>query len=745
MSFAENELYFCSEGDIITGEGDSGIRLEMDRADLNDSGAPADCDANVTVALTPQAPEEAVDASSTVAEESQKSTPAFSKQFQFICFFAGGGMGRIAKAKDTVFDRVVAVKSLHEKYRDDPQAIRAFLEECRLNARLDHPSIVPVYAIGRDDADGGWQVAMKLINGTSLTDFISSTRKSYDAGRVNARQEYHALNSRLESFLKICEVIGYCHSRGIVHGDIKPENILIGQFGELYVMDWGCAQPAGSVPQRLNGTPNYLPPEFLQNRRITTQIDVYSLGMLLFELTTLQRGRNPNLSEKNLDPARVNVAAPESYRNCLPGMKFPFALRAIIRKAVAPDPSQRYRSVSDLAADVRHFIYDEEVGAAPDSLLGKLFRTIYRHRIRTLLIAGTLFALLCGWGVYVRYEANRRELLREQETMRRLRLQSYTDMLATALEKNFLLSQAQLLLFADNLIEDMQENPQITSKFYDSEDFHHPESAPPGMQKSEYYPEPISLSHMVRIQPETPPEVRQNLLDPDHFASICNKIICYDLSSHRINEARGIHRILLSERNLLHRLFVDWQDGTRYSYPGTGDTPGNGAPRFSRFSADQPSDNRSIVWSNPYSGTDGRHQINCRYPMYDAKDRFLGTAGLELRLEKVLAPLILAHIADPIHELYFIDRRNNIIAADSGRLLLPDSDGRLSNGRSAARIAELAAELRRRNLQQFEADLDGRSCFVSGSEIGIVDGLLLQLIDSEAMKNHHHEDIRLPK
>ena len=469
--------------------------------------SPAGDEMDVTVVLENKEKSEAFFPESGALPENRD--PSFAERFQFICAFASGGVGEVSKAKDTLFDRVVAVKTLNAKFRDDPGAVRAFIEECRLNARLDHPSIVPVYAMAQGE-DGYWQVAMKLINGSSLNSFIVKLRASYDGRTVTPREVHLALASRLEYFLKICEVIDYCHSRGIVHGDIKPENILLGQYGEVYVMDWGCARLAGSVPERLNGTPNYLPPEFLRTRVVTPQVDVYSLGMVLFEMVTLRRGVSDGSEVGNL--SRCNISEVGHCRHYLPEVKISRAARAIIARAVHPDPAQRYGSVRELADDVRHLIYDEEVSAAPDNPVQKLFRMIYHNRIKTILIVGTLFLALCGWLFLVYDHANRLEQERSVNLTHRLQLQSYTDDLAAAVAHNFVLVQAQLLLFADNLIEDMQEPVEQDSRFYDNSAFRSPETSPPGMIRAASYSYPINLDYMVRLLsptwPAPPPILR---------------------------------------------------------------------------------------------------------------------------------------------------------------------------------------------------------------------------------------------
>lgn len=138
----------------------------------------------------------------------------------------------------------------------------------------------------------------------------------------------------------------------------------------------------------------------------------------------------------------------------------------------------------------------------------KLFRIVYRNRIRTLLVLGALFAFLGGWLFYSYYRASEQERIHTRALTQQLRFQSYTDRQAAAVEKKFLLAQTQLLLFSDNLIEEMARPHEADAAFYDNEQYKSPETSPPGMQDSEYYPNPVNLRHMVRIPAERPEAVR---------------------------------------------------------------------------------------------------------------------------------------------------------------------------------------------------------------------------------------------
>ena len=671
-------------------------------------------------------------------EQEQINAPEFASRFQFICNYAAGGVGVVSKAKDVVFDRVVAVKALNDTLKDDPRAIGSFLYESRLNANLDHPSIVPVYALGKG-RDGRWECVTKFIHGSSLNAFIDRIREKYDSRKINNLQEHRALVSRLEYFLKICEAVEYCHSMKIVHGDLKPDNILMGKFGELYLMDWGCAKETGSKPDQISGTPNYLPPEYLREKTVTPQIDIFALGMILFEMTTLRRGKQECSGKQSDDCTCRVVFDPKNYVHYQTKLKISPRIKAVIYKAVNPDPAERYQTVGELSADVRHFIYDEEVSAAPDNLIQKLFRKIYRNRMKTVLITGGIFLLLSAGLFFSYYRANRAEQRHSADTMRRLTLQTYTDYLATNLEKRFLTTQAQLLLFADNLLEDTLENNPRTSRFYDSALYRNPRTSPPGMIRSAYYPNPINLSHMVRTLPDQQKEPGMKLRDPKEYVYICNKILLYDLFSHNTNDTRDIHNELLSKENRIQRLYIKWADGTRYSYPGTYDDPATSAYRNRWDQEINFGVNRKIFWSAPYRGVTGTHRIACRYPLFTPQNKFLGLAGIETRLEKMLEPLILANQADPVHELYLLTGHGTALYIAHGKVELIDKQNTPANALSLPELDQLHAKLKANNMRQIEDIIRNEPYYISGIHIPALDAVLLQMISAAAMENHNHE------
>lgn len=209
-----------------------------------------------------------------------------------------GGIGEVFTATDTELHRVVALKRLQDKCANDPASQRRFLLEAEVTARLEHPGVVPVHSLFRDDSDRPCY-SMRFIQGRTLADAI----KAYHAGPTDPV----AFRRLLQSFIQVCETIAYAHSRGVIHRDLKPQNIMLGQFGETLVVDWGLAKVVGRGEDERSthseatlrpvgdgsgdetemgsavGTPAYMSPEQAAGRWdvINAVSDVYSLGAVL--------------------------------------------------------------------------------------------------------------------------------------------------------------------------------------------------------------------------------------------------------------------------------------------------------------------------------------------------------------------------------------------------------------------------------------------------------------------------------
>ncbi|MBX2797037.1 MAG: protein kinase [Myxococcales bacterium] len=325
-----------------------------------------------------------------------------------------GAMGQVLIAKDEGLDRVVAIKELHPELADNGRVRQRFYKEAQVTARLDHPSIVPIY--GLVQSERGLAYAMKLVSGTTLEAYLDEAREQWRTQRRDGGT--HSLSARLERFLKVCGAVAYAHQRGVVHRDLKPENIMVGTFGEVLVMDWGIAKLLGEGEDAqglfhtrssrkfhgtqfgsLLGTPRYMSPEQARgaNDTLDERSDQYALGLILSEVVTLKPAIDPFLSlEECLDWARAARLQPMKHLHRRG--RIPRELKAIVAKATQRDPQRRYASVEALADDVRRFLRDESVLAKPDNPLQSLVRWVGRNRglVLVMLLLSLLATVLVG-------------------------------------------------------------------------------------------------------------------------------------------------------------------------------------------------------------------------------------------------------------------------------------------------------------------------------------------------------------
>jgi serine/threonine-protein kinase len=343
-------------------------------------------------ATGPDGPDEAAAAGH---EDLESAELTFESRLTGLRFHAEGGLGQVFEAHDTRLGRPVALKRIQARHAHRDDQIRRFDREARITARLDHPGIVPVHAAGRS-ADGRPCYVMRFVRGESLKSAI----RQFHAG---AGADPLALRQLLGRFIDVCEAVAYAHSRGVVHRDLKPDNVMLGAYGETLVVDWGLAKvqagpgdTVGDTPPPADdagsetltgtilGTPAYMAPEQAAGRTeaIGPASDVYSLGATLYELLT---GQAPF---PNIDLLAVQDGRFPRPRAVRPGV--PPALEAVCLKAMALRPADRYDTPLALAGDVERWLADEPVGAYPEPAAARAWRWVRRHRT----LAATAAALV---------------------------------------------------------------------------------------------------------------------------------------------------------------------------------------------------------------------------------------------------------------------------------------------------------------------------------------------------------------
>lgn len=273
---------------------------------------------------------------------------------------AVGGMGKVFLAKDQIIDREIALKVLHEGMEADNDLYRQFVDEARITGLLEHSNIVPVHSLGINK-EGRVCFTMKFVDGDSLLEVIEQISK----GNPDYL-DYYTQFMRLRIFRKICDAVAFAHSKNIVHRDIKPENIMIGDYGEVLLMDWGIAKfmdaeervksgksvdlvsPTQTVDGVIKGSPAYMSPEQARGEMADydQRSEVFLLGATLYHLITLK----PPYYNEDVH-VMVEMAEKADYVSpgkAAPEEQIPDELSHIIEKAMHLEKDQRYQKVEDL-------------------------------------------------------------------------------------------------------------------------------------------------------------------------------------------------------------------------------------------------------------------------------------------------------------------------------------------------------------------------------------------------------------
>ncbi len=255
-------------------------------------------------------------------------------RYRLIQQIARGGMAAIWRAQDTLLDRFVAVKVLHPQFADDPEFLERFRREARAAARLSHPNIVPIYDVGEDN--GAPYIVMELVEGGNLKDRIRHAAPLADS-------EIRQIGATLAVALE------YAHRKGLIHRDVKPQNVLLGEDGRPRLTDFGIAQAMASSgltrTGAVMGSVHYIAPELIRSRQASAQSDIYSLGVVLYEMAT---GRVPFQADTDMAVALAHIEETPAAPRALNARIAP-ELENVIQRALAKSPEMRFGSAADLA------------------------------------------------------------------------------------------------------------------------------------------------------------------------------------------------------------------------------------------------------------------------------------------------------------------------------------------------------------------------------------------------------------
>ena len=550
-----------------------------------------------------------------------------------------GAMGEVVRAFDPTLQREVALKSLQPRFADDPPSVERFVEEAQLSARLDHPGIVPVYR--RYDTPGAPPAySMKVVSGRTLRAWLEPVRQRAEAGKPQPAET--ALAARLELFCLLCEPIAFAHRQGVLHRDLKPDNVMVGHWREVYVMDWGVAriigQPAPAEADQSVGTPAYLSPEQAraENAALDGRSDLYTLGVLLYELSTLRRARRNVKGPMVLAAARGHIDPVEPL-----GEPVSRELRAVIKKATAPAVADRYRDVDSLVADVRRVLRGEEVEALPDGPTQRLGRAVARHRERVaaalgalLLLGVAVLALLVSLGLVVRDLDRTRAADRSTA---QLALGGFCEDRARALDRQLLRHEGLLRGLAATTSAALR-NLDGDAPVFLSGDWSAPGAGPPDLARSVVYGGPASWLHADLVTApgfdSTAGAARLTTLASlrDAFAEVL--VQSGELGAVDPAAARDV---LFTQGAPAVWAYVATADGALAGFPGVGSYPPDYDPR-SRPWYHEALSRHAPGWGRPYVDESGLGLlVSCGMPLRDDRGALVAVAALDVTVKRLVA------------------------------------------------------------------------------------------------------------
>ena len=324
-----------------------------------------------------------------------------------------GGMGRILVAYDLFLKREVAIKELHPDVAEDDNIVRRFIGEAEITAQLEHPGVVPIYRL-EQGSDGLPYYTMKMIKGETLQNLI----KAY-----HRKPNRETLLNLIRRLVSVAKTIGFAHSKGVIHRDLKPANVMIGEYGETLVMDWGLAkpynhfkdEPCTSIVYQTNqsrpeltmvgaiiGTPAFMSPEqaIAAENIVGPLSDVFSLGTVLYYLLTGQTAFSGRSTQEVLEKVRACNPIPPSHIK----PHVPHGLDAICLKAMAKLPENRYQGASEFADDLCRWLDGGPVSAEGPSTWSRIRWWVVRQRTLVVSVLCTMFLSVTltsvGWWLF---------------------------------------------------------------------------------------------------------------------------------------------------------------------------------------------------------------------------------------------------------------------------------------------------------------------------------------------------------
>lgn len=293
--------------------------------------------------------------------------------YQILQSIGKGGMGEVFLAYDTTCGRRIALKKIRPDLSEHKQLYNRFVREARITSQLIHPAIIPIYAIHTEETSAYY--TMPYVEGSTLKQLLRTARKRERKGE-KLDHLVESIPALIRIYLSICQAVAYAHSKKVLHRDLKPENIIVGQYGQIVILDWGLAKlikngqasdsdseesqdETSDIHQlthigKVVGTVAYMAPERALGQAANFQTDIYSLGVILYQLLTLKHPfKRESLKEFRLNIHKEKLIDPNEIA---PYRDVPRSLSRVVMKCLAPQPDQRYHTVDQLVYDLENYI-----------------------------------------------------------------------------------------------------------------------------------------------------------------------------------------------------------------------------------------------------------------------------------------------------------------------------------------------------------------------------------------------------
>lgn len=587
--------------------------------------------------------------SSIPALEKDVKLPDIHDNFVLKDKIAEGAQGVVWTGFDKSLKRDIIVKTA--KSGDDGELSKDnnfFVSEARIMAQLDHPAIAPIYGMFSDSTER-LHLTMKHIHGRTLKDYLKGITILYQQDGVGKYAEKDSILTRIEYLIRVCEAVDYAHCKGVIHRDLKPENILVGSHGEIYVMDWGlaCLLSPEEYPNsrhlteiglhlrcELAGTPCYIAPELIRGGLISAQSDIFSLGMILFEIVTLTRavpGTSINEVFRNILERRYNPFRHRFLKDKLPG-----DLKAIIAKATSPSLSRRYKSARDMARDLRSYLMHREISARPDNLMRKCLRAIGGHAMITASIILSALLILTVVALYGLHSQN--ILISKQKTREAMLTHFQYGVTQRANRIN------NAVRYLENHLMDMVSHCEYV--------FGHKTA---GADNSYVHP----LGYTGKVNQEDAAGKKEIILSEilKHMLTTCNaKFKNYTLGNERRKSG--------SHDKIVIGAFIGFTDGSILTYPKGRKYSEECYPDKRPCYKEAMEENAGIIWSKPFKcSVCKKVVVCCLQRVTDRSNKTLGVVGLDIDLEYIQKHFLKNGI--PGSQKFLLNRSGEIILSNN--------------------------------------------------------------------------------